>query len=105
MDKKRRPRALKQICQNFAEHMFNVDTEDYRRDLDDMVVFKDGVLECGFVWTVLVNPANGHFICSITGIETKEEWITEDNKELVGTPWYDELMDMIFCQEEEETEK
>ncbi len=105
MDKKRQPRALEQICQNFADHLFTVDAEDYQNGRGYMVAFKDGVLGCGFVWTVLVNPANGHFICSITGTETKEDWITEGNTELIGTSWYDELMDMIFCQEEEATGK
>ncbi len=95
-------KPLKQICQAFADHLFTVDAERYQSGLDDLVVFKDGVIAGTFVWTVLVNPANGHFICSRTGTETRQEMATEESGEMKGTPWYDELAGMVFRMEEPE---
>lgn len=100
MSKFVRVRPLEQIRRTFVDHLFTVDDERYRQGLDDLVVFKDGVIAGTFIWTVLVNPANGRFICSRTGTETMKEMATEESGELKGTPWYDELVGMVFRMEE-----
>lgn len=101
MKKNRRPRTLEQIIGNFADHLFSVERSGYDEGLDDLVAFRDGVIAGSFVWTVLVNPLTGHFVCSKNGTETKKEWITEESDQMQGTPWYDELLGMIYCQDEE----
>lgn len=105
MEKNRRPRTLEQIIRNFADHLFSVERSGYDEGLDDMVAFRDGVVAGNFIWTVLYNPANGHFICSRTGTEIRKEWITEESERMQGTPWYDELLGMIYCPEEKGEDK
>lgn len=102
MNKVVKVKPLEQMCRCFSNHFFYVDTERYDQGLDDMIVFTEGVIAGLFVWTVLVNPLTGHFVCSKDGTETKEEWITEKSEQMQGTPWYDDLLGMIYCLTEEE---
>lgn len=100
MSEEARVKPLEQVCQAFADHLFNVDRSFYDEGLDDFVVFKDGVVAGMFIWTVLYNPANGHFICSRTGTETRRQMATEESGEMKGTPWFEELMKMVFRLED-----
>lgn len=102
MDSALRPRPLEQICRNFSDHIFTVDASRFLDGNDDLIVCTDGIIAGTFFWTILVNPQTGHFIVSRTGTETRRQMKTEKNVELTGTPWYDELMRMIYCQREEE---